>query len=102
RLTRVGHVMLARSRKLVRDAESLRAGAQMIEKERRPITTSEGSTLKVVGSGERVLLEGQGGCFMSGTYPDFQFDRYSYEELLYGRRRVERLHAVLKRMPPIP
>jgi LysR family transcriptional regulator, benzoate and cis,cis-muconate-responsive activator of ben and cat genes len=29
RLTRVGHAMLARSRKLVRDAESLRAEAQM-------------------------------------------------------------------------
>ena len=33
RLTRVGHAVLARSRKLVRDAESLRAEAQMIEKE---------------------------------------------------------------------
>jgi DNA-binding transcriptional LysR family regulator len=33
RLTRVGHAMLARSRKLVRDAESLRAEAQMIDKE---------------------------------------------------------------------
>ena len=33
RLTRVGHAVLARSRKLVRDAESLRAESQMIEKE---------------------------------------------------------------------
>jgi DNA-binding transcriptional LysR family regulator len=33
RLTRVGYAVLARSRKLVRDAESLRAEAQMIEKE---------------------------------------------------------------------
>ena len=33
RLTRVGQTVLARSRKLVRDAESLRAEAQMIEKE---------------------------------------------------------------------
>jgi DNA-binding transcriptional LysR family regulator len=33
RLTRVGHAVLARSRKLVRDAESLLAEAQMIEKE---------------------------------------------------------------------
>src|SRR5258708_16719245 len=33
RLTRVGHAMLARSRKLVRDAESLRAEAQMIDQE---------------------------------------------------------------------
>jgi DNA-binding transcriptional LysR family regulator len=33
RLTRVGHAVLARSRKLVRDAESLRVEAQMIEKE---------------------------------------------------------------------
>jgi LysR family transcriptional regulator, benzoate and cis,cis-muconate-responsive activator of ben and cat genes len=32
-LTRVGHAVLARSRKLVRDAESLLAEAQMIEKE---------------------------------------------------------------------
>src|SRR5260221_11562977 len=35
RLTRVGHTVLARSRKLVRDAESLRVEAQMIEKESR-------------------------------------------------------------------
>jgi DNA-binding transcriptional LysR family regulator len=33
RLTRVGQAVLARSRKLVRDAESLMAEAQMIEKE---------------------------------------------------------------------
>src|SRR3981081_495015 len=33
RLARVGHAVLARSRKLVRDAESLRAEAQMIDKE---------------------------------------------------------------------
>ena len=33
RLTRVGRAVLARSRKLVRDAESLRAEAQMFEKE---------------------------------------------------------------------
>ena len=33
RLTRVGYAVLARSRKLVRDAESLRAESQMIEKE---------------------------------------------------------------------
>ena len=33
RLTRVGYAVLARSRKLVRDAESLRAEAKMIEKE---------------------------------------------------------------------
>jgi len=33
RLTRIGCAVLARSRKLVRDAESLRAEAQMIEKE---------------------------------------------------------------------
>jgi len=33
RLTRAGHAVLARSRKLVCDAESLRAEAQMIEKE---------------------------------------------------------------------
>ena len=33
RLTRAGHAVLARSRKLVRDAESLRAEAQTIEKE---------------------------------------------------------------------
>ena len=33
RLTRAGHAVLARGRKLVRDAESLRAEAQMIEKE---------------------------------------------------------------------
>ena len=32
RLTRVGHAVLARSRKLVRDAESLLAKAQMIER----------------------------------------------------------------------
>jgi LysR family transcriptional regulator, benzoate and cis,cis-muconate-responsive activator of ben and cat genes len=33
RLTRAGHAVLARSRKLIRDAESLRAEAQMIGKE---------------------------------------------------------------------
>jgi DNA-binding transcriptional LysR family regulator len=95
RLTRAGHAVLARARKLVRDAESLRAEAQMIDKESQEelrIGYAPSPTALIIS---RVL------CRYNELSPGARVTLHdlTHAEMLL-RLRAGKLHAALTIRPP--
>jgi DNA-binding transcriptional LysR family regulator len=94
RLTRVGHAVLARSRKLLRDAESLRTEAQMIEKE-----SQEELLIGYAPSPTAVIISG-----VLGRYHELSpgscvtLRDLTHTEILSGLR-AHKLHAALTIRP---
>ena len=94
RLTRAGHAVLARSRKLVRDAEALRAEAQTIDKE-----SEEELRIGYAPSPTAVIISGVLARYYElSPGAGVSLDDLTHTEMLSGLR-AGKLHAALT-IPP--